>query len=53
MNFFMANGLQNLMIFSFSVLSLGDSSYEFFCQTGKDFDKRLEELGGKTTLSAR
>lgn len=31
----------------FSVLSLGDSSYEFFCQTGKDFDLRLEELGGK------
>ena len=31
----------------FSVLSLGDSSYEFFCQTGKDFDERLEELGGK------
>lgn len=31
----------------FSVLSLGDSSYEFFCQTGKEFDERLEELGGK------
>ncbi|MFP7296622.1 assimilatory sulfite reductase (NADPH) flavoprotein subunit [Neobacillus niacini] len=30
----------------FSVLSLGDSSYEFFCQTGKQFDARLEELGG-------
>lgn len=30
----------------FSVLSLGDSSYEYFCQTGKDFDKKLEELGG-------
>ncbi|WP_273834385.1 assimilatory sulfite reductase (NADPH) flavoprotein subunit [Guptibacillus sedimenti] len=30
----------------FSVLSLGDSSYEFFCQTGKDFDRRFEELGG-------
>lgn len=30
----------------FSVLSLGDSSYEFFCQTGKEFDQRLEELGG-------
>lgn len=31
----------------FSVLSLGDESYEFFCQTGKDFDRRLEELGGE------
>ncbi|ASK62175.1 assimilatory sulfite reductase (NADPH) flavoprotein subunit [Virgibacillus phasianinus] len=31
----------------FSVLSLGDQSYEFFCQTGKDLDKRLEELGGE------
>lgn len=31
---------------SFSVLSLGDSSYEFFCQTGKEFDERFEELGG-------
>lgn len=33
--------------FHFSVLSLGDSSYEFFCQTGKEFDERLEELGGQ------
>lgn len=31
----------------FSVLALGDGSYEFFCQTGKEFDQRLEELGGK------
>ncbi|MDD9268135.1 assimilatory sulfite reductase (NADPH) flavoprotein subunit [Paenibacillus sp. GCM10023248] len=29
----------------YSVLALGDTSYEFFCQTGKDFDKRLGELG--------
>ncbi|MEB1806687.1 MAG: assimilatory sulfite reductase (NADPH) flavoprotein subunit [Bacillaceae bacterium] len=36
----------------FSVLSLGDSSYEFFCQTGKEFDQKLEELGG-TRLYAR
>ncbi len=32
---------------NFSVLALGDSSYEFFCQTGKEFDERLEEIGGK------
>lgn len=32
---------------AYSVLALGDTSYEFYCQTGKDFDKRLEELGGK------
>ncbi|MGX2041415.1 assimilatory sulfite reductase (NADPH) flavoprotein subunit [Methylocaldum sp. MU1018] len=29
----------------FSVLALGDTSYEYFCKTGRDFDRRLEELG--------
>lgn len=30
----------------FSVCALGDTSYEKFCQTGKDVDARLESLGG-------
>jgi len=29
----------------YSVLALGDSSYEFFCKTGKDFDERFAQLG--------
>src|SRR5699024_2769403 len=31
----------------FSVLALGDSSYEHFCKAGRDFDTRLETLGGQ------
>ncbi|WP_419744281.1 assimilatory sulfite reductase (NADPH) flavoprotein subunit [Staphylococcus sp. LKG3-1] len=31
----------------FSVLVLGDESYEYFCQTGKDFDAKLLELGAE------
>ncbi|MZI95922.1 assimilatory sulfite reductase (NADPH) flavoprotein subunit [Vibrio sp. CAIM 722] len=29
----------------YGVIGLGDSSYEFFCQTGKDFDAFLEKQG--------
>jgi sulfite reductase (NADPH) flavoprotein alpha-component len=32
---------------SFSVCALGDTSYEKFCQTGKDIDAKLEALGAK------
>ncbi|MBC2595313.1 assimilatory sulfite reductase (NADPH) flavoprotein subunit [Ruficoccus amylovorans] len=31
----------------FSVLALGDTSYEHFCKIGRDFDQRLEDLGAK------
>ena len=29
----------------YAILALGDSSYEFFCQTGKDFDEQFAKLG--------
>lgn len=35
---------------AFAVFSLGDTSYEFFCQSGKDFDTKLAELGGERLL---
>ncbi|EIX7374062.1 NADPH-dependent assimilatory sulfite reductase flavoprotein subunit [Citrobacter freundii] len=35
---------------AFAVLGLGDTSYEFFCQSGKDFDAKLAELGGERLL---
>jgi sulfite reductase (NADPH) flavoprotein alpha-component len=37
---------------SFSVLALGDSSYQKFCETGKRFDAKLEALGA-SRLHAR
>jgi len=31
---------------NFSVCALGDTGYDLFCQSGKDWDKTLEDIGG-------
>lgn len=48
---FMAADL-SLVGVKFSVCGLGDTSYEKFCQIGKDFDARLQSLGA-TRVAAR
>ncbi|GGD25045.1 NADPH-dependent assimilatory sulfite reductase flavoprotein subunit [Franconibacter pulveris 601] len=35
---------------AFAVFGLGDTSYEFFSQAGKDFDSKLAELGAERLL---
>lgn len=36
---------------AFAVFGLGDTSYEHFCQAGKDFDNKLAELGAERLLA--
>jgi len=36
---------------NYSVLSLGDSSYDLFCQSGKDWDIRFDELGANRLVT--
>jgi sulfite reductase (NADPH) flavoprotein alpha-component len=45
--FIFGNRAPKLPDLQFSVLALGDKSYTQFCQTGIDFDEKLEKLGGK------
>ncbi|MCG8434908.1 MAG: assimilatory sulfite reductase (NADPH) flavoprotein subunit, partial [Gammaproteobacteria bacterium] len=40
-----SNRAPKLAGLQFSVLALGDSSYEHFCETGRRFDERLTALG--------
>ena len=46
------DGAPSLANMHFSVCALGDTSYELFCESGKEWDNRFEELGG-TRLVAR
>ena len=48
----MADNAPRLSSLKFSVLALGDSSYEHFCVTGQQLDERLEALGA-TRVHAR
>jgi len=47
----LANGsAPNLADTEFAVLALGDTNYTLFCEAGKLFDKRLEELGARRLM---
>ncbi|MBM7838742.1 sulfite reductase (NADPH) flavoprotein alpha-component [Alkalihalobacillus xiaoxiensis] len=50
--FLMGRKAPKLNDLQYAVLALGDSSYEFYCETGKQFDQRLAELGG-TAITPR
>ena len=35
---------------NFAVLALGDTAFEFFCESGKEWDNVLEEKGGQRII---
>ncbi|CAL4324162.1 assimilatory sulfite reductase (NADPH) flavoprotein subunit [Buchnera aphidicola] len=43
--FIMSKKAPKLPSLRYSIFALGDTSYNLFCQAGKDFDKRFNELG--------
>ncbi len=46
-NYIMGKKAPKLEGLHYSVLALGDKSYQHFCKIGKDLDSRLQELGAK------
>ena len=49
-NYFKNGEAPELTQLKFAVFALGDSSYEFYCQTGKDFDDFLAKTGATRLL---
>ncbi|MGB0371378.1 MAG: sulfite reductase subunit alpha [Opitutales bacterium] len=43
-------GMSRMEDTHYAILALGDTSYDLFCQAGKDWEKRLDDLGAKKLL---
>lgn len=49
-SFLQSDDAPRLEQLKYAVFALGDSSYEQYCQTGKDFDKFLADLGAASLI---
>lgn len=50
-NYIFSKRAPELKQLQYSIFALGDSSYEYFCKAGQDFDEQLEKLGAKKILN--